>query len=521
MSDLYLECNAGISGDMAVAALLDAGADRAVLQAALDSIPAQGFRVEITRVKKNGIDCADFNVILNEAHENHDHDMSYLFGHESGETSASATAEHAHGEHEHHHEHAHHHEEHEHSHDEHESGEQYEHHHHEHSHDEHEQSGQHEYHHAHAEGEHTHESDHEHHHGHAHDEHHHHHEHRNLADVLAIIDKTQMTDGARILAHKIFEIIAEAESAAHGVPLEQVHFHEVGAIDSIVDVIALAVCFDNLAPRRVFVPFLCEGSGTVRCQHGILPIPVPAVANIAARYTLPLRIINAHGEFITPTGAAFVAAVMTDTVLPQQFTVQKIGLGAGKRNYERPSIVRAMIIEDSRAEYENDKVAVPSPDGEALSSSGATRQSAAPRLFQLETNIDDCTGEALGFVLEELLAAGANDASCIPCVMKKSRPAYLLAVLCRDADIPRMEEIIFSHTTTIGIRRFVVERTALEREERTVATENGEARVKAVTLPNGEKRFYPEYESVAKIARESGKAFGSVYKEITELCGKN
>ena len=451
MSGLYLECNAGISGDMAVAALLDAGADRTVLQAALDSIPAQGFRTEVTRVKKNGIDCCDFAVILDEAHENHDHDMHYLFGHEAG----GYHGEHRHG----------------------------------HSHEEDDHDGEVHHHHAH-----------EHEHEHSHGEEAHHHEHRNLSDVLAIIDKTQMTDGARKLARKIFQIIAETESAAHGVPLDEVHFHEVGAIDSIVDVIALAVCFDNLAPGRVYVPSLNEGTGTVRCQHGILPIPVPAVADIAARYKLPLHIMNAHGEFITPTGAAFVAAVMTDTVLPAQFTVQRIGLGAGKRSYERPSIVRAMLIEaDSQSNFHADA-------------------HGNERLFKLETNIDDCTGEALGFVMEELFAAGANDVHYIPCVMKKSRPAYLLSVLCREADISRMEEIIFTHTTTIGIRRYAVERTVLAREKMTVRAEHGDAEVKRVTLPDGEKRFYPEYESVAKIARAAEKPFGEVYREIVDLC---
>ena len=295
MSDLYLECNYGISGDMAVAALLDAGANRAALEKALASIPAKGFKTEIKRVEKNGVSCLDFNVILDSEHENHDHDMNYLFGHESAE----------------------------HNQDDFHNGENHEHG---------ENSHEHSHHHSEAE-EHSHAAQHEHHHGEQiHGEHVPHHEHRNLHDVLEIIDKTEMTENARKLAHRIFEIIAQAESKAHSKPVEEVHFHEVGAIDSIVDVIALAVCFDSLHVEKVFVPFLCEGTGTVRCQHGILPVPVPAVANIMQEYYVPLKITEERGEFVTPTGAAFVAAVATDFALPKNFVLKKIGMGAGKRD---------------------------------------------------------------------------------------------------------------------------------------------------------------------------------------------
>lgn len=428
MSSLYFECSSGISGDMAVAALLDAGADQKVLEDVLKTIPASGFKTEITRVKKNGIDVCDFNVILDAEHENHDHDMEYLFGHE----------------------------------EEHESGQAHEH-------------------------NHSHEHEHSHEHGHGH-----HHEHRNLSDVFSIIDACKMTEGARNLAHKIFTIIAGAESQAHGIPVEEVHFHEVGAIDSIVDVIALAVCFDNLSPEKVYVPFLNEGTGFVRCQHGILPIPVPAVANIAADYSLPLHIMKDRGEFITPTGAAFIAAVMTDKLLPETFTIKKIGLGGGKRAYEKPSIVRAYLIEEDSSEREE-------------------------QLYKLETNIDDCTGEALGFVMDELFKAGALDVHYVPCIMKKNRPAYILYVLCKENNISNLENIIYNHTTTIGIRRFRFERSVLPRCIKEVNTPYGPAKVK-VTEVNNQKRYYPEYESVAKLTRETGKAFNDVFREIVEIC---
>ena len=285
MKTLYLECNSGISGDMTVAALLDLGADKDVLLKVLSGIKDKSFKINISRVNKSGIDCCDFDVILDEEHDGHDHDMEYLYGHEKH--------------HEHHHDDDHHH-------------------HHEHHHD-----------------------DDHHHHDH---DHHHHHEHRNLKDIYEIIDALEMTDNARKLAKRIFEILAEAEAKAHGRSIDEVHFHEVGAIDSIVDIVSIAVCFDNLEITDVIIPKICEGTGTVRCQHGILPVPVPAVINIASAYKLPLSITDFRGEYVTPTGAAFAAAVMTGNKLPEIIIPGKVGLGAGKREHELPGILRAILI---------------------------------------------------------------------------------------------------------------------------------------------------------------------------------
>lgn len=289
MKSLYLECNAGISGDMLVAALLDLGADKEALAKALQSIPAKGFEYKISRVSKAGVDCCDFDVILDEEHANHDHDMAFLHG--NGDAVV-----HSH-EHEHHHDH-------------------------------------------------EHEHEHEHYHDHDH-EHHHHHEHRGLQEVIAIIDATDMSAAAKALALKIFDIIADAEAKAHAVEKNAVHFHEVGAIDSIVDIVAIAVCADSLGVENVIVPELCEGRGTVRCQHGVLPVPVPATSNIMQRFGFNVRLLPVQGEFVTPTGAAAAAALMTTDELPQSFKILGIGLGAGKRQYERPSILRALMIEDN------------------------------------------------------------------------------------------------------------------------------------------------------------------------------
>lgn len=461
MSDLYLECNSGISGDMAVAALLDAGADREALQKALNSIPAHGFKTEIRRVNKSGIDCCDFNVILDSEHENHDHDMQYLFGHETSTNSSSG--------HEHHH---------------------------------HEQKLHHNYDVSTGSA-----SGHE-----------HHHEHRNLSDVLAIIDKTKMTDKARALAHKIFYIIAEAESKAHNLPLDKVHFHEVGALDSIVDVIAFAVCFESLHVNRVFVPFLNEGIGTVRCQHGILPIPVPAVSNIVQTYELPLHIMQDNGEFITPTGAAFVAAIMTDKILPEMFTIKKIGMGAGKRNYLRPSILRAIIMEKSSVNIKaksSQNITDKTGRAEAVDASTVDSET-TDKIVKLETNIDDCTSESLGFVMDELLSNGAREVNYIPCFMKKNRPAYLLTVICTENDRCKIEEIIFKNTTTIGIRRSLMERTILCRNELELDSPYGKIRAKEVNAC-GVHRILPEYDDVAEIAKKTGKPFPNVYSELSDL----
>lgn len=287
MKKLYLECYSGISGDMTAGALLDLGANRDRLLHTLSTIPAKGFDVKISTVQKSGINACDFDVILDE--DNHDHDMTYLYGTEE-------ELSHTHEEHDH-----------------------------EHDHDE------------------------EHDHAHDHDHAHHHHAHRNLAEVNAILDAVEMEDSARELAKKLFLVVAEAESKVHGRPIEEVHFHEVGALDSIADIIAIAVCYDDLRRREdiagVIVPALYEGTGTVRCQHGVLPVPVPAVTAIAETYQLPLHILPDRGEFVTPTGAAAAAVLRTEEALPQEFRILRTGLGAGKRKTTRAGVLRAMLIE--------------------------------------------------------------------------------------------------------------------------------------------------------------------------------
>lgn len=496
---LYLETSSGISGDMFVAAMIDLGADPEALERALNSIPADGFMVEISSVKKSGIACCDFNVILDAAHENHDHDMAYLYG--PAPVSSAAPQEEAHHCHCHeedpfpsrsghlseHHCHCH--------------GEEEEHHchchedeeaHHCHCHEDEEE------HHCHCH------EDEEAHHCHCHEgeEPHHHHEHhhhgRHLAEILDIIDATDMTDSAKALAGKMFHIVAEAESLAHHMPLEEVHFHEVGAIDSIVDIIAAAVTFDSLGITDVIIPCLTEGRGTVRCQHGVLPVPVPATMNIIEAYDMPLTIMEAKGEYVTPTGAAIAAAICTTHQLPKAFRIVGTGLGAGKRAYtERTNILRAYLIEGNAMEEGKDEI------------------------VKLETDIDDSTGEALGYTIDRLMQAGALDVHYSPVYMKKNRPAWELTVICKKSRMEELEDIIFKETTTIGIREFPsVMRSILHRNQKQVETPFGIAEVKEVALP-GERRFYPEYESVKAIAEKEHLPFAEVYHLVKALAEQN
>lgn len=481
---LYLETSSGISGDMFVAAMIDLGADPEALERALNSIPADGFMVEISSVKKSGIACCDFNVILDAAHENHDHDMAYLYG--PAPVSSAAPQEEAH--------HCHCHEDEEaphcHCHEDEEA-------HHCHCHED--EEAPHCHCHEDEEAHHCHCHDEEAHHCHCHEEEEHHHHHgRHLAEILDIIDATDMTDSAKALAGKMFHIVAEAESLAHHMPLEEVHFHEVGAIDSIVDIISAAVTFDSLGITDVIIPCLTEGRGTVRCQHGVLPVPVPATMNIIEAYDMPLTIMEAKGEYVTPTGAAIAAAICTTHQLPKAFRIVRTGLGAGKRAYtERTNILRAYLIEGNAMEEGKDEI------------------------VKLETDIDDSTGEALGYTIDRLMQAGALDVHYSPVYMKKNRPAWELTVICKKSRMEELEDIIFKETTTIGIREFPsVMRSILRRNQKQVETPFGIAEVKEVALP-GERRFYPEYESVKAIAEKKHLPFAEVYHLVKALAEQN
>lgn len=411
---LYLECRSGISGDMTVAALLDLGATEENLRRTLAKLPVDGYEIKIQRVRKNGLDVCDFDVILEEEH---------TYTHGTEHTHAM------HGEHEH----------------------------------------------SHETGAHMHEHGRE-----------HAHAHRTWRDIERLLRAADLKPRVLELSLKMFRFVAEAEGRAHGCAPEEVHFHEVGAVDSIVDIVGTAACLEELDVEKVVASDLWEGSGHVRCQHGVLPVPVPAVLAIAEAHGLTLRQTEQQGEMVTPTGAAIAA--LSEGRHPSRFRVKGVGLGAGKKEFPRANILRAMLIEEE-------------PEGE---------------LWLLESNIDDCTGEALGYAMERLLEAGARDAFFTPIYMKKNRPAYKLSVLCDEERIREMDEILFRETTTIGVRRCWVERDTLERRFAEAETPLGTAKVKICTLPGGEETAYPEYESVKDLAGKSGKSYSEVYRLVKE-----
>ena len=258
-------------------------------------------------------------------------------------------------------------------------------------------------------------------------------------------------------------------------------------MDSIVDIVSTAACMEELNIDKVVTSHIWEGQGHVRCQHGILPVPVPAVLQIAASHGLTLRQTEQQGEMVTPTGAAIAA--LSEGKKPEKFKIEKVGLGAGKKEFPKANVLRAMLIKEERQPEE--------------------------RLWMLESNIDDCSGEVMGYCLECLLEAGARDAFFVPIYMKKNRPAYQISVLCNEEQIEKMNAILFRETTTIGVRRFPVEREVLERRIEEVTTPYGQAKVK-VCLLEGKEMHYPEYESVKKLAKEQGMAYGDAYQMVKE-----
>ncbi len=434
---LYLSCDSGISADMVVGALLDLGGNQEKLECALASLPLDGYQVKISKKTVSSIPATDFDVVLDHEHESHDHDMAWLYGDLDQKKP------------EHHHHHGH------------------------------EEEG--------------------HHHGHDGEGHRHHHEHRNLADIMKIIDAGELSPRANELAKKIFRIVAEAESRAHGVSVDEVHFHEVGAVDSIVDTVAAAVLVDDLDITDTIVGPLAEGSGRIRTQHGVLSIPVPAVTNIAMAHGLVLAPNHREGEFVTPTGAAIAAALKTRDELPAAYTIEASGIGTGKRAYKPISTVRALLIVPRTAPG----------TGTEKDACGGMKP-----LWKLESEIDDATGETLGYALDHLYAAGVLEAHYVPIYMKKNRPAWQIQVLCTEEQRAEVERILFEDTTTIGIRRSQMNRTTLPRRESAVETELGEIAVKVVTLPDGHERAYPEYDAVAQVARQRNLPFQAVMRTV-------
>ena len=326
---------------------------------------------------------------------------------------------------------------------------------------------------------------------------------RDFRQIRTLLLESELEEKVKELALQIFFTLAKAEAKVHGTDPEHVHFHEVGAVDSIVDIVAAAVCYLDLGITKVAVGTLREGTGTTWCQHGRIPVPVPATAELVRAHGLSMKMTDVQGEMITPTGAA-IAAVLRNTLLPEAFSIEKTGIGSGEKDFPHANILRAMII---REDISFGKI-------DSIEEKQTCTNNLQDQVMVLETNVDDCSGEILGYVQELLMAQGALDAIYRPVVMKKSRPAYQLQVICRKENQEKLEQIIFQETTTIGIRSYPANRKILERRIEEIETPYGKMKVKICRV-DGEERVYPEYEEVKRYCMESGVPMREVYQSVT------
>ena len=318
--------------------------------------------------------------------------------------------------------------------------------------------------------------------------------HRHYPDIVKIIEKSGLKPDVKDIALNVFRVIADAEAEAHGVPVEKVHFHEVGAVDSIVDVVGAAVGFVELGIREVYSSPVNVGSGTVTTDHGVLPVPAPATAHILRG--IPTYADGPQMELATPTGAAILKAMAKSFGGQPAMNVTSIGMGAGSRDFpNRPNVLRLFL-------------------GETASSALLDE-----RLVELSTNIDDMNPQVYPMLAEKLFTAGALDVTLIPALMKKGRPATLIEVLCAPDKSDEAQRILFTETTTLGIRIREVTRVSLPRQIKKVATEYGEIEVKVAELPGGGVKVAPEYESVKKAAEKSGVTFDLVYRATLRSVG--
>lgn len=313
---------------------------------------------------------------------------------------------------------------------------------------------------------------------------HHHHEHTSITEIMAFIDSVPLDEAIRENAKKVYSIIAEAESRVHRHPMENVHFHEVGSLDALADVLSVCALMHELAPERILASEVNVGSGTVRCAHGILPVPAPATELILRG--VPIYSGQIRSELCTPTGAALLKYFVRKFGAMPTMQIENAGCGTGKKNFECANVVRAFIGETVN-------------DGEEI--------------IELACNLDDMTPEELAFAMEELFSLGALDVYFTNIGMKKSRPGVKLTCMCREKQREQMLECIFKHTTTLGVREYACKRYELGRSEKAVRTQDGEVRVK-ISSGYGVVREKAEYEDLAALARKSGKTIAQIRSEV-------
>lgn len=382
MKILYFDCFSGISGDMTLGALLDLGIDRDLIFSELKKLNIHGWKIDTTKVIKNGITANNVDVILQDEYN---------------------------------------------------------------------------------------------------------HEHRNLKDINIIIDKSNITQNAKDISKAIFLRLAKAEAKIHNSIIEEVHFHEVGALDSIIDIVGTAICLDILSPDVIYSSVINDGYGFINCQHGMIPVPVPATMEVLSQANAVFKQIDVEGELVTPTGAAIIAEISKSYGNPPAFTAIITGYGSGQKDLKIPNVLRVTLGEIDDNNYENITV--------------------------IETNIDDSTPEILAYTIEKLFENGAKDAFLTPIYMKKNRLASMLTVICTDEKIKQIEKIIFTETSTIGLRKYSVNRTCLHYDFDSIDTIYGKLDVKVSTY-NGNKKISPEYESAKKLSQKNNIPLFEIYNKI-------
>ena len=447
MRTIYLDCGMGAAGDMLMAALLELCPEKQEeFLGKMNGLGLPGVKVEAEPAVKCGITGTHMNVtVFGEEEESEDvHDHGHTHSHEACESAAADGL----------HSHAHSHDGHDHHHEDHDA----------HSH-------------AHHHGDHVHSHD-------GHDHSHHHHHHSTMAGIASIIEGLEIPAPVKEDMKAVYALIAEAEAHAHGMPVEQIHFHEVGTMDAVADIAGVCLLFHELGADQIIASPVHVGSGHVHCAHGILPVPAPATAHILQG--IPVYSTQVQGELCTPTGAALLKHFVKEFREMPVMTTSKIGYGMGKKDFERANCVRAFLGDTAET---GDEIA------------------------ELSCNLDDMTAEAIGFAEEALFEAGALEVYTIPVGMKKSRPGILLTCMCRREDEEKMVELLFRHTTTLGVREHISRRFTLKRREETVETAYGPVR-KKISQGHGVARAKLEYEDLAAIAKKTGRPLEEIRKEI-------
>ena len=331
---------------------------------------------------------------------------------------------------------------------------------------------------------HNHHHDHDHH----HDHNHHHHPSRNLKDIENY-NESNLKSNVKEFGIKVFKEIAKAEARVHNKEINEIHFHEVGAVDSIVDIMGVAICIDLLGVDKIYSSPLRDGNGFIKCQHGMLPVPVPAVMEMLKMSKIPYITEDINTELVTPTGIALIKSLCSEYGVMPPMEIEKVGYGAGKREIGRFNALRCVLGTLADELKKGDEV------------------------YVLETNIDDMNPELLGYVMEVLLERGALEVFYTPVYMKKNRPAVVLTVLTNEEMQDELSKIILRETSTLGIRKTICKRQTLNREEKSVMTKYGEIKVK-ISLAEGLKKVSPEYEDCKRVAKERNIPLWKVYDEV-------